>query len=1044
MTAALNIDTSIGGFTAPAAGQAQQPAQAVSTPAAQPKELSWFDRAAANFRDAWRTGTLAGAATTAAQTSMGTEAEDAKKVEEERKRRAEFEAMPSWMDAPDAMGKLKEFSAMIAGQIAGGLASPESLVAAPAKGMLWAAQGASALSRAGRRAAVQGGMGAAVNTVADPAVQGLDIASGVQDEFSVGRAVAAPLIGAGLGGVAGAGGLVGKGETVRNAEDAIRVREAITGRKLEGWERQMVTQVAEVLRKHRKPEALEKYAGNLNLERIRAGEDVFKLIDETAETNRVALEAIRRGTISNDQLRTLASDLDMTPETLVAMSRPGAIVNAEQALAGRQIELDLAVDATAAAKLAAKEFTPENAAILMDTFDTFKKVNEAMSGFRAESGRLQQQFNIKVMGEDRARAIQIMMEQNPKFREDLQGFAAMVSSLDDPATVRRFLRKVNPSSTMEKLVEAWKAGLLTSIRTHGVNTVSNAAVNLLRVPTELMAAGIGQARKAVADTALGEKLDIDDKDGRSLRGAMARLKATFTSSNEQLGAWANFTEALRTAETPSVFGATNEVERFNAIGSKVGEAIRTPFRLLTAEDAFFKAVAARQELSAIAWDRLTKDPAFNALDVNDQVLAVNRFIANPPKDAMDVAVKYADELTFNKQLGAVGDSIQTMVNKVPALQFIVPFVRTPINIVKYGFEHTPLVVLNPNYRNLTGQAKDLAIAKAATGSTLMLGMYGLAQDGVITGSGPQDPAELMRLKETGWQPYSVKVGDTFVPYERIQPLGMLLGLAADMQYMMDEIPQAADARGLFTKDGEISAADMYAAYGIHIFMENVVNSTFTTQINNLFEALNDPTGNKVDNFINSFAGSMVPNIVADVAKAVDPTIRSAEGPMDAIKARIPGMSQDLPAARNWAGQERVREQGPVEQMISPFQTTTEKQDKAIREVARLNYSMPMVPKIIGNKQLSPEQRELFAAVAGQYRYNNITKVVNSPGYDKLASGPGGDEKVRRAFASAIANANKVAEGFLFSKYPELAGAEADQTIRAFRAPPRQEQRSLRN
>jgi hypothetical protein len=1004
----------------------QQPAQSVA------QDDSWWSRAKANFQDAWRTGTLAGATTTAAQTGLGA---DPAAVAVEKERQAKFEAMPSWTEAPDAMTKLKNFSAMIAGQVAGSMASPESLIAAPVKGAVWAVKGGTALERLGRRAAVNAGTQAAVGAATDAPIQALNMASGVQDEYSVERAIAAPVLGAAVGGVMGATGLSPTPKDAATLEGAIRLRETATGKKLSEWEREAL----DVARKYLKPEDYDKYAGNINLERIRAGEDVYTLIRDTAQTHAAEIEAMRRGTISNDRLREMASDLNMTPEQLLEMTKtPGTALNAETMLAARQLSVDAAVDASGASKLATMNPTPENMARALEATDLAERLIIAVSNPTAESGRVQQQFNINVSGEDRVKALQFVLDKNPELRDDAQAKIAMIASLEDPAALRNMLRQLAEAkqsktrSTFEKVVEAWKAGLLTSFRTHEINMLSNSVVNLLNVPTEALAAGIGKVRSAVTG---GEE-------GRSMTGALARVYGTFVSPNDQLGVWANFKEAMKTAETPKIFATKGEPEGQNAILGKTGEVIRTPFRLLTAEDAFFKTIAARQELTATAWDAVMKLRDYKSMSLPERAQWVNDFIRNPPKKALEQAQLHANYLTFNKELGKLGRDIQALTERQPAWQFIVPFVRTPINIVKYGFEHTPLVLINPKYRNLRGADADRAMAKAVMGSSFMLGMYGLAQEGRITGAGPIDTGELMQLKEPGWQPYSIKIGDKYYPYERLQPVGMLMGIAADMQYMSNTVPENASVRDRLDKDGVVTSSDLYAAYGTHIFMENVVNSTFTTQINSLFEAMNDTTGNQIGKMLNSLAGSVVPNIVADVAKAVDPTVREVGGPLEAIQARIPGASSSLPAKIDWKGEERVREHGPVAQMISPFHATTQKEDKTAREVARIGYSIPQPPKTFGNRELTTEQRNVMAQAIGQYRYNALSAVVNSPGYDKLASGPGGDEKVRRAFAAATANATKAAEAALLSRFPELAPAKADETVRAFGRQPRKEQPAL--
>jgi len=1034
----LNIDTTLfdqAGRPLTGAPTTTGPVQTQAQPAQPPAPVAdtWWSRARANFQDAWRTGTLAGAATTAVQTGLGTDQTD---VVEERQRREQFEQMPSWLDAPDAATKLKNFSAMVAGQVAGSMASPESLISAPLKGLQWAARGATALSRAGRRAAVQGGTQAAVNLATDPLVQGSNIASGVQDEYNVAQTALSPVLGAAVGGTLGGLNISGTPRDIQTFNRLAETRETVIGRRLTEAEREAL----QVAQKFLDTGDLDKYAANINLERIAAGEDVKTLIAETAQTHATTIEAIRRGAISNEQLQAMANDLNMTPEKFIEMTqRPGTIVNAENMLAGRQLMVDSSVETVAAANLYKANPTPENLAKFLQSADLSTRLVKAVSGPTAESGRLQQQFNIIVPGEDRARALRFALEKNPELRQDAEAMSAMVSSLEDPAAVREMLRRIRaaergkPITTIEKFVEAWKAGLLTGLRTTTTNLTSNFLTNLMAIPTDIAASGIGKARNLV----------FGGEDAASMTGAFSRIYSLFWSSNDQLGAWGNFMESMRTAETPEVFGRRTEFEMENAIGGKLGEVVRIPFRFLTAQDAFFKSLAGRQELTALGWDALQKLPNYRDMSLQDRVAWVNNFVRTPPKDAMEQAVAQADYMTFNKELGKLGRSFQAVLERYPAAQFIVPFLRTPVNIVKYGFEHTPLVAFNPSYRNLRGKELDRAIAKASMGSAFMLSMYGMAQEGIITGAGPQDPAELATLKATGWQPYSIKIGDKYYSYERAQPIAMLMGIAADMQYLTDQIPQTASARDIMDAKGALNAQDLYVNYGIHIFMENIVNSTFTLQINNLVESLNDPSGNKWENLVNSLAGSAVPNIVGDVARAMDPVVRRPDGPAEAIQARIPGMSQEVTPARDWTGRERTRDYGPVAQMISPSLPSTQTEDKAIREVARIGYRMPMVPKTYGNVELSGEQRDLFAKVAGQFRYNNISRVVNSPGYQAMASSTGGDEKVRRAFAVAIENANKLAEAELIRAYPELARAKADETTRAFGRQPVPELPALR-
>lgn len=94
----------------------------------------------------------------------------------ERDRRASYDAAAE----TDPIENPLEFGAYIAGQVAGGAASPES----------WVAPGSSVVGRAAGNAAVNAG--------ADVLLQGNDVMSGVQDRYSVGQTVGAAALGAGL------------------------------------------------------------------------------------------------------------------------------------------------------------------------------------------------------------------------------------------------------------------------------------------------------------------------------------------------------------------------------------------------------------------------------------------------------------------------------------------------------------------------------------------------------------------------------------------------------------------------------------------------------------------------------------------------------------------------------------------------------------------------------------------------------------------------------------------------------------------------------
>jgi hypothetical protein len=79
-----------------------------------------------------------------------------------------------------------------------------------------------------------------------------------------------------------------------------------------------------------------------------------------------------------------------------------------------------------------------------------------------------------------------------------------------------------------------------------------------------------------------------------------------------------------------------------------------------------------------------------------------------------------------------------------------PFIRTPINIVKFAAQRSPFAPLfkevRENLKGVNGVAeRDAQIARIAMGSTVGVVTASYAADGTITGGGPADPKQRAAL-----------------------------------------------------------------------------------------------------------------------------------------------------------------------------------------------------------------------------------------------------------------------------------------------------------
>src|SRR3546814_6560612 len=66
---------------------------------------------------------------------------------------------------------------------------------------------------------------------------------------------------------------------------------------------------------------------------------------------------------------------------------------------------------------------------------------------------------------------------------------------------------------------------------------------------------------------------------------------------------------------------------------------------------------------------------------------------------IEAADKQAQYLTFQKPLGPGGRGIQQFANEVPGAKLVIPFVRTPINILKFAAERSVLAPAFKEWRS---------------------------------------------------------------------------------------------------------------------------------------------------------------------------------------------------------------------------------------------------------------------------------------------------------------------------------------------------------
>ena len=423
--------------------------------------------------------------------------------------------------------------------------------------------------------------------------------------------------------------------------------------------------------------------------------------------------------------------------------------------------------------------------------------------------------------------------------------------------------------------------------------------------------------------------------------------------------------------------------------------INTPSRFLAAEDEFFKQLNYRAEVKAGLYDeavrrglkgdeaavfvadsfeRVTKNGQLyneknllqradieakrlnlDPLNTPDQYQRfVKEFMAkNFDKQFADIAERglgQAREATFTTPLTkdrggvvTVGRAAHKAVTELPILRFVLPFVRTPANLLDFFFKRfvpseAGSMIVRKTRRDLLSsdpQVRAEFVGRMATGTMMVSGGIMLHASGRLTGTGPRDPSRRALLEEAGWQPYSILVGDKYVSYRRFDPFAGFLAAVADYaegaSYAEEE--SADELRNNFA--GLVFAAAQFNK-----------NRSFFQGISNLLSAASEPE-RFGPGLAEQYAGSLVPSFLAQLKPAFgDPEIREVRGLVDAMRNRIPGLAEGLEGRRNIFGENVTRPTGPL--AIDPFPYTEVKEDVISEEFMKIGMrngiSRPRVRK----------------------------------------------------------------------------------------------------
>jgi hypothetical protein len=557
----------------------------------------------------------------------------------------------------------------------------------------------------------------------------------------------------------------------------------------------------------------------------------------------------------------------------------------------------------------------------------------------------------------------------------------------------------------------WMNAILSGPLTWAVNSMSGLMMSVYRPLEAMLGAGaqLGVA-KLTGQSTLKQSELWHDSMREIIELAMAAPEA-FRAARKVLSNGENLLDPAR--KVADVVGAS----RRNVIAAKnapidlsakpglahavdwIGRQVDIPSRILAAQDEFTKQMVYRstartafrreamqlglgpEALSAHIVKRMEQmirnDQAYSSATVFKQGVETARAqgITNPDavrefakeyaaknfdrslNETSQRALRNAEDVTFTRALddNSVSAKIQAIPIAHPMWRFVLPFVRTPLNILKFtgqrfdgigivkGFTATRF----PAYaRSLEGsrnrfikeilsddeRVKADAIGRVIAGASFATAGLSLGAAGIITGRGPSDPEQRRLLEQSGWMPYSIKTPEGYISYARVEPFATAIGIFADMY----------DVNRLAPIDKQDTIETIAKGIGIAL-ANNFTNKTYLTGIGNFVEAAQAPD-RKVATWFQRYAASFVPNTAGQLTRVGDESMRDVRGMVDALMAKIPGLSEDLAPARNLLGEPIRRAQsagsdsiGSVMNILLPVAYREVSNSEVSRELASLEY-----------------------------------------------------------------------------------------------------------
>ena len=516
-----------------------------------------------------------------------------------------------------------------------------------------------------------------------------------------------------------------------------------------------------------------------------------------------------------------------------------------------------------------------------------------------------------------------------------------------------------------------------------------------------------------------------------VKNAMARTMETILPVKDRTKTWKKASNAVQnfaeeTAnEMKGVITGENKYNEKSSIESKkqifknktLEKISNFNSNALEAEDWFFSKKAFKDTLQ----EYLTANNINTQEDIKNNAELVEK--------AKLYAVEQAEIATFrqySKLAATIGQlERKSKVGRI-AVEALMPFKKTPVNVAKAGVSYSPIGLLkNISYDvyqlkqgNINASQFIDNLAQGLTGTSLTLLGYALAKSGVLTGSGGDDKDDKYD-KQLGKTGYSLNIGGNSYSISWLSPVAMPLLVGSNAYEQLEE-----------DKEWDMNVVSDTLAKTLDPLNEMSFMQGLTNALQSYGSGADKIKGS-LESTAQNYVGQFFPTLFSQLAATTDDKKRSTkasnnssykfgEQTVRSIMYKVPGLRQQLEVATDIWGNEKEQSdnilQRAFESFIAPYSKNKDIStglDKEIKRVYNATGESGVIPGVPyaytkyndETYKMSAKEYTDFKKTYGQTANSTLNRLINSTDY-KQASDEDKAKMIDNVYDYARAKANE--------------------------------------